>query len=184
MMLLNHLILCCSLLLPSVFPNIQVFSNESAHRIRWANYWNFSFTISPCNEYSGLISFSIDWFVLLAVLGNLSSLFQHYNLKASVLFFFLKASILWCLEFFMVPLWYPYMTTGKTIALTIQTFVGKVMSLLFSTLSMFAIPFLPRRKYLLISWLQSPSIVILECKKIKSVMLLLAMKWRNKRLWS
>ena len=138
MMLSNHLILWCSLLLPSVFPNIQVFSSESTHRITWPKYWSFGFSISPCNEYSGLISFRIDWFDLLAVQGTLRNLLQHHNSKAS---------ILWCLAFFMVQLSHPFMTTGKTIALTLQTFVGKVMSLLFNTLSRFVIAFFPRSKH-------------------------------------
>ena len=150
----NHLIVCCPLLLlPSIFPSSRVFSNESALHIRWPKYWSFSFTISPSNEYSGLISFRIDWFDLLAVQRTLKSLLQHHSLKAS---------ILWCSAFFIVQLLHPYMTTGKTIALTKQTFVGKIVSLLFR----FAITFLPRSKRLLISWLQSPSAVILAPKKI------------------
>ena len=137
-MLYNHLLLCCSLLLlPSVFPSIIVFSNESALHIRWPKYWSFS--ISPSNEYSGLISFRIGWFDLLAVQGTLQSLLQHHSSKAS---------ILWCLAFFMVQLSHPYMTTGKTIALTRWTFVGKVMSLLFNTLTGFVIAFFPRSKNL------------------------------------
>ena len=153
----NHLILCpYLLLLPSIFPRIRVFSNELAFPIRWPKHWSFSFGISPSNEYSGLISFRIDWFYLFAVQGTLKRLLQP------------KASILQHSAFFMVQLSYLYMTTGKTIALTIQTFVGKVMSLLFNMLSRFVIAFLPRSKYLLISWLQSPSAVILEPKKIKS----------------
>ena len=157
----NHLILCRPhLLLPSIFPSIRVFSNKSALHIRWPKYWSFSFSISPSNEYSGLISFGIDWFDLLVVQGTLKSLFQHHSSKAS---------ILWCSAFFMVQLSHPYMTTGKNIALTRWTFVGKVMSLLFNMLSRLAIAFLPRSKYLLISWLQSPSAVILEPLKIKSV---------------
>ena len=156
----NHLILCCPLfLLPSIFPSIRIFSNESVLPIRWPNYWNFSFSIRPSNEYSGLISFRIDWFDLFAVQGTLKSL-QHHSSKASIL----QHSAL-----FMVQLSHPYMTTGKTIALTGQTFVGKVMSLLFNMLSRLVIAFLPRSKHLLISWLQSPSAVILEPKKIKSV---------------
>ena len=127
-MLSNHLILCCPLLLPSIFPSIRVFSNELALYIRWPKYWNFSFSIRPFNEYSGLISFSIDCFDLLIVQRTLRSLLQHHHLKAS---------ILWCSAFFMVQLSRPYMTTGKTIALTIRTFVGKMMSLLFNTLSRF-----------------------------------------------
>ena len=154
----NHLILCHPLLPPSTFPSIRVFSNESAIRIRWPKYWSFS--ISPSNEYSGLISFRIHWFDLLAVQGTLKSLLQHHSSKAS---------ILWCSAFFTVQLSHPYMTAGKTIALTRQTFVGKVMSLLFNMLSRLIIAFLPRSKCLLISWLQSPSAVILEPKKIKFV---------------
>jgi len=157
----NHLILCRPLLLlPSIFPSIRVFSNESALRIRWSKYWSFSFGISPSSEYSGLTSFRMDWFDLLAVQGTLKSLLQHHSSKAS---------ILWLSAFFMVQLSNPYMTTGKTIALTRQTFVGKVMSLLFNMLSRFVIAFLPRSKCLLISWLQSPSEVILEPKETKSL---------------
>ena len=160
-MLSNHLILCYPLfLLPSIFPSIRVFSNELALLIRWPKCWSFSFSISPSNEYSGLISFRIDWFDLLAVQGALKSLLQHDSLKAS---------ILWCSAFFMVQLSHPYMTTGKTIALMIWTFVGQLISLLFNTLSRFVIAFLPRSKCLLISWLQSPSAVILEPPKIKSI---------------
>ena len=151
---LNHLILCLPLLLlPSVFPTIRVFSKESVFLIRWPKYWGFSFSISPSNEYSELISFRMDWFDLLAVEGTLKSYLQHHSSKAS---------ILQCSVFFMVQLSHPYMTTGKNIALTRQTFVGKVMSLLFNTLSRFVIAFLPRIKRLLISWLQSPSAMILE----------------------
>ena len=157
----NHLILCRPfLLLPSIFPSIRVFSNESVLCIRWPNYWSFSFRFSPSNEYSGLISFRIDWLDLLAVQGPLESLLQHHRSKAS---------ILQCSALFIVQLSHPYMTTGKTIALTRQTFVGKVMSLLFSTLSRLVITFLPRSKCLFISWLQPPSKVILEPKKIKSI---------------
>ena len=157
----NHLILCCPLLLsPSIFPSIRVFSNESALHIRWPKYWSFSFSISPSKEYSGLISFRIDWLDLLAVQGTLKSLLQHHSSKAS---------ILWCSAFFIVQLSHPYMTTGKTIALTIWTFAGKVMSVLFNVLSRFSTAFLPRRKHLLISWLQSPPAVILKPKKRKSV---------------
>ena len=153
----NHLILCRPLLLlPSIFPSIRVFSNESVLHIRWPKYWSFNF--SPSNEYSGLISFRIDWLNLLAVQGILNSLLQHHSSKAL---------ILRCSAFFMIQLSHPYMTTGKTIALTRWTFVGKVMSLLFNMLSRLVITFLPRRKHLLISWLQSPSAVILEPKKIK-----------------
>ena len=151
---LNHLIFCLPLLLlPSVFPTIRVFSEESVFLIRWPKYWGFSFSISPSNEYSELISFRMDWFDLLAVEGTLKSYLQHHSSKAS---------ILQCSVFFMVQLSHPYMTTGKNIALTRQTFVGKVMSLLFNTLSRFVIVFLPRSKRLLISWLQSPSAMILE----------------------
>jgi len=158
----NHLILCCPLLLlPSIFPSIRVFSNESVLPIRWPEYWSFSFSISPFNEYSGLSSFRMDWLDLLAVEQTLKSLLQHHSSKAS---------ILWRSAFFMVQLSHPYMTTGKTIALTRWTFVGKVMSLLFNMLSRLVITFLPRNKSLLISWLQSPSAVILEPQqKIKSV---------------
>ncbi|XDA82394.1 hypothetical protein R6Z07F_012311 [Ovis aries] len=146
--------------MPSVFPSIRVFSSESVLRIRWPKYWSFSFSISPSNEYSGLISFRIDWLDLLAVQGTLKSLLQHHSSKASIL----QHS-----AFFRVQLSQPYMTTGKTTALTRQTFVGKVMSLLFNMLSRLAITFLPRSKRLLISWLQSPSAVILEPPKIKSL---------------
>ena len=149
----NHFILCCPvLLLPSIFPSIRVFSNELTLCIRWPKYWSFSFSISPSNEYSELISFRIDWLDLLTVQGTLESL-QHHNSKASVL----QHS-----AFFIVQLSYLYMTPGKTRGLTRRTFVGKVMSLL-------VIALLPRNKHLLISWLQSPSAVILEPKKIKSV---------------
>ena len=155
----NHLILYCPLLLlPSIFPSIRVFSNESALHIRWSKYWSFSFSISPSNEYSGLISFRIDWFDLLAVQGTFKSLLQHHGWKAS---------IFQCSAFFIVQLSHPYMTTRKTIVLTRQAFVDKVMSLLFNVLSRLVIPFLPRSKCLLISWLQSPSAVILEPPKIK-----------------
>ena len=154
----NHLILCRPLLLLPRIPPIRVFSNESALCIRWTKCWSFSFNISPSNEYSGLISFRIDWLDLLAVLGTLKSLLQHHSSKAS---------ILQCSAFFMVQLSHPYMTTGKTIALTRWTFVGKVMSLFFNMLSRWVITFLPRSKHLLISWLQTPSAVILEPKKIK-----------------
>ena len=139
----NHLILCCPLLLlPSIFPRIRVFSNESALRMRWPKYWSFSFNICPCNEYSGLISFRMDWLDLLAVQGTFKSLLQHHSSKAS---------ILRCSAFFTVQLSNPYMTTGKTMALTRQTFVGKVMSLLFNVLSRLVITFRPRSKCLLIS---------------------------------
>ena len=155
----NHLILCHPLLLlPSIFPSIRVFSNESVLFIRWPKYCSFSFSISPSNEYSGLISFRIDWLDLLAVQGTLKSLLQHYSSEASILL---------CSAFFIVQLSHPYMTIGKTIALTRRTFVDKVMSLLFNMLSRLVITFLPRSKSLLISWLQSPSAVILEPQKIK-----------------
>ena len=148
----NHLILCCPLLfLPSIFPSIRVFSNESALHIRWPKYWSFSFSISPSNEYSGLISFRMDWLDLLDIQATLKSLLQHHSSKASIL----RHS-----AFFIVQLSHPYMTTGKTIALTRWTFVGKVMFLLFNILSKLVIAFLPRSKHLLISWLQSPSAVI------------------------
>ena len=142
----NHLILCRPLLLlPSFFPSIRVFSNESSLHIRWPKYWSFSFSISPSNEYSGLISFRINWFDLLSAQGTLKSLLQHHSSKAS---------ILWLSTFFMVHLSHLYMITGKTIAFTIQSFVGRVTSLLFNTLSRFIIAFLSRSKRLLISWLQ------------------------------
>ena len=154
----NHLILCLPLLLlPPIPPSIRVFSSESALRIRWPKYWSFSFNISPSNEHPGLVSFRMDWLDLLAVQGTLKSLLQHHSSKAS---------ILRCLAFFIVQLSHPYMTTGKSIALTRWAFVGKVMFLLFNILSRFVIAFLPRSKHLLISWLQSPSAVILEPKKI------------------
>ena len=157
----SHLILYHPLLfLPSIFPSIRVFSNESVLRIRWPRYWSFSFSISPSNEYSGLISFGKDWLDLLAVQGTLKSLLQHHSSKASIL----QRS-----AFFIVQLSHPYMTTGKTIALTRCSFVGKVMSLLFNILSRLVITFLPRSKCLLISWLQSPSALILETPKIKSL---------------
>ena len=150
----NHLILCRPLLLmTSIFPSIRIFSNESALHIRWPIYWSFSFSISPSNEYSRLISFRMDWLDLLVVQGTLKSLLQHHSSKAS---------ILWHSAFFTVQLSHPYMTTGKTITLTRQTFVAKVMSLLFNMLSRLVITFLPRSKRLLISWLQSTSSVILE----------------------
>ena len=157
----NHLILCCSLLLPpSIFPSIRVFPNKSALHIWWPKDWSFSFSISPSNEYSGLISFRTDWLDLFAVQGTLKSLLYHHSSEASIL----RPS-----AFFIVQLSHLYMTTGKTIALTRWTSVGKVMSLLFNMLSRFVIAFLPERKCLLILWLQSPSAVILEPKKIKSV---------------
>ena len=150
----NHLILCRPLLLlPSIFPSIRVFSNESVLHIRWPKYWSFSFGNSPSNEYLGLISFRTDLLDLLSLQGTLKSLLQHHSSKAS---------ILWHPAFFIVQLSHPYMTTGKTIALTRRTFVGKVMSLLFNILSRLITAFLPRIKCLLISWLQSPSAVILE----------------------
>ena len=150
----NHLILCHPLLLPpSIFPSIRLFSNESALRIRWPKYWHCSFSISPFSEYSGLLSFRMDWLDLLAAQGPLKSLLQHHSSKASIL----RRS-----AFSIVQFSHPYMTTGKTIALTRQTFVGKVMSLLFNRLSRLVITFLPRSRHLLISWLQSPSAVILE----------------------
>ena len=155
----SHLILCHPLLLPSVFPSIRVFSNESTLRMRWSKYWSYSFSISPSSEYSGLIYFRMDWLDLLAVQGTLKSLLQHHSSKAS---------IPWHSAFFIVQLSHLYMTTGKTTALIRQTFVGKVMSLLFNMLSRLVIAFLPRSKHLLISWLQSPSVVILEPPKIKS----------------
>ena len=155
----KHLILCHPFLLPpSIFPSIRVFSNELVLCIRWPKYWSFSFRTSPSNEYSGLISFRMDWLDLLAVQGAPKSLLQHHSSKAS---------ILWRSAFLIVQLSNPYMTTGKTIALTRQTFVGKVMFLLFNRLSRLVIAFLPRSKCLLISWLQSPSAVILEPKKNK-----------------
>ena len=152
----NLLIICHDLLLlPSIFPS----KSESALRIRWPKYWSFSFNISPSNEHPGLISFGMDWLDLLAVQGTLKSLLQHHSLKAS---------ILQCSAVFIVQLSDPYMTTGKTIALTRWTFVGKVMFLLFNMLSRLVITFLPRSKNLLISWLQSPSAVIFKPRKIKS----------------
>ena len=157
----NHLLLCRPLLLPpSIFPSIRVFSNESFLHMRWPKYCSFSFSISPSDEYSGLISFRMDWLDLLAVQGTLKSLLQHHSSKAS---------ILQCSTFFTVQLSHPYTTTRKIIVLTRQTFVGKVMSLLFNMLSRLVITLLPRSKYLLISWLQSPSAVILEPQRIKSV---------------
>ena len=155
----SHLILCHPLLLlPPIPPSIRVFSNESTLHIRWPKYWSFSFSISPSNKHPGLISFRMDWLHLLAVQGTLKSLLQHHSSKASIL----RHS-----AFFTVQLSYPYMTTGKTIALTVWNFDCKVIFLFFNTLSRFVIPFLPRSKRLLISWLQSPSTVILEPKKNK-----------------
>ena len=156
----NHLILCHPLLLSSIFPSIRVFSNESVLHIRWPKYWSFSFSICPSNEYPGLISFRMDWLDLLAVQGTLKSILQHHSAKAVIL----QRSV-----FFIVQLSDPYMNTGKIIALTRQNFVGKLMSLLFNMLSRLVITFLPRSKCLLISWLQSPSAVILEPRKIRSV---------------
>ena len=147
----NHLILCRPLLLPSIFPSIRVFSNESALRIRWPKHWSFNFNISPTSEHPGLISFRMDWLDLLAVQGTLKSRLQHHSSKASIL---LRSA------FFIVQCSHPYMTTGKTIALTRWTFVGKVMCLLLNMLSRLVITFLPRSKRLLISWLQSSSAVI------------------------
>ena len=156
----SHLTLCCPLLLlPSIFPSIRVFSNESALRIRWPEYWSFSFSISPSNEHPGLISFRMDWLDLLAVQGTLKSLLQHHSSKTSIH----QRSV-----FFIVQFLHPSMTTGKTIALTRWTFVDKVMTLLFNMLSRLVITFLPRSKHLLILWLQSPSTVILKPRKIKS----------------
>ena len=156
----NHLILSCPLLLqPSIFPSIRVFSNESTLHVRWPKYWSFSFNISPSNEHPGLISLRMDWLDLLAVEGTLKNLVQHHSSKAS---------ILWCSSFFIVQLSHPYMTTGKTIALTRWTFVDKIMSLLFNMLSRLVVTFLPRSKHLLISWLQSLSEVILVPRKLKS----------------
>ena len=160
MMPSSHLILCRPLLLlPPIPPSIRVFSNGSTLRMRWPKYWSFSFSIIPSKEIPGLVSFRMDWLDLLAVQGTLKSLLQHHSSKAS---------ILWHSAFFTVRVSHPYMTTGKTIALTRRTFVGKVMSLLFNMLSRLVITFLPRSKRPLISWLQSPSAVILEPKKIKS----------------
>ena len=160
-MLSNHLIVCHPLLLlPSIFPSIRIFSNESALHIRWPKHWSFSFSISPSNEYSGLISFRMDWLDLLAVQGTLKSLLQHHSSKASVL----RHS-----AFFTAQLAHPYVTTGKTIALTKWTFVGKVMCLLFNMWSRLVIACLLRSKHLLILWLHSPTAVILEPPKIKSL---------------
>ena len=153
----NPLILCCPiLLLPSIFPNVRVFSSELVLHMRWPEYWSFSFSISASNEYSGLISFRMDWLDVLVVQGTLKSLVQQHSSKVSILQYS---------AFFMVQLSHPYMITGKTIALTRQTFVGKIMSLLFNMLSGLVITFLPRSKRLLISWLQSPSAMILEPPK-------------------
>ena len=155
----SHLILCRPLLLPPIPPSIRVFSNESTVHMRWPKYWSFSFSIIPSKEILMLISFRMDWLDLLAVQGTLKKLLQHHSSKAS---------ILWCSAFFTVQLSHPYMTTGKTIALTRRTLVGKVLFLLLITLSRLLTTFLPRSKRLLISWLQSPSAVILEPIKIKS----------------
>ena len=174
----NHLILCRSLLLlPSIFPSIRIFSNESTLHMRWPQYWSFSFNISPSNEHPGLISFRMDWLDLLAVQGTLKSLLHHHSSKASIL----RHS-----AFFIVQLSHPYMTTGKTMALTRWTFVDKVTFLLFNMLSRLVITFVPRSKRLLISWLQSPSAVILEPRKINSATVphLFAMKWWDWRPWS
>ena len=157
----SHLILCCPLLLlPPISPSIRVFSNESTLCMRWPKYWSFSFSLSPSNEHPGLVSFRMGWLDFLAVKGTHKSLLQHHSSKAS---------ILRCSAFFTVQLSHPYMTTRKTIALTRRTFVGKVISLLLNMLPRLVITFLPRSKHLLISWLQSPSAVILEPPKIKSV---------------
>ena len=153
----NHLVFCHPLVLPSIFPSIRVFSNESALCNKWQKYWSFSFIISPSNEYSGLISFRINWSDLLVLQGTLENLLQHHSWKES---------ILGLSTIFMIQLSHPRMTTGKTIALTRLTSVGKVVSLLFNMLLWSDIPFLPRSKHLLISWLQSPTAVILEPKKI------------------
>ena len=180
MMLSNHLILCRPLLLPSIFPSISVFSNESVLHIRWPKYWSFNFNISPSSEYSGLISFRTDWFYHFAVQGTLKSLLQHHSSKASIL----QTSALFTVQFS-----HPYMTTGKTITLTRWIFVSKVMSVLFNMLSRLVITFLPRSKCPLTSWLQSPSAVILEPKKIKSVIFplfphLFSTKWWDQMPWS
>ena len=177
----NHLILCRPLLLlPPILPSISVFSNESALHIRWPKYWSFSFNISPSNEYSGLISFQMDWLDLLSVQGTLKSLLQHHSSKAS---------ILQCPAFFTVQLSHPYMTTGKTTAFPRWTFVGKVMSMLFNMLSRLVTAFLSRSKHHLIWWLQSPSTVIWEPRQ-KSLSLyplfphLFPMKWWDQMPWS
>ena len=181
MMPSNHLILCHPLLLrPSIFPSIRVFSNELILHIMWRKYWSFSFSISPSNEYSALISFRMDRLDLPAVQGTLKSILQQHSSKASILRFS---------AYFIVQLSHPHMTNGKTTALTIWTFVDKVMSLLFNTLSRLVITFPPKSKHLLISWLQSQSAVILEPPKIKSVTVsmllhLFAMKWWDHMPWS
>ena len=176
----SHLILYCPLLLLPIPLSIRVFSNESTLRIRWPKYWGFSFSIIPSKEHPGLISFRMDWLDLLAVQGTLKSLLQHHSLKASIL----RHS-----AFFTVQLSHPYMTTGKTIVLTRWTFVGKVMSVLFNMLSRLVITFLPRSKRLLISWLQSPSAVILEPPKkqshtVSTISPLFPMKWWDQMPWS
>ena len=167
----GHLILCRPLLLlPSILPSIRVFSSESLLHIRWPKHWSFSFSISPSNEHPGLISFRMDWLDLLEVQGTLKSLLQHHSSKASTL---------WCSASFIVQLSHPHMTNGKTKALTGWTFVGKVMSLLFNMLSRLVITFLPRSMHLLISWLQSPSAVILEPPKIKSATVSTVLPWSD-----
>ena len=177
----NHLILCRPfLLLPSIFPSIRVFSNESTVHMMWPKYWSFNFSIRPSNEHPGLISFRMDWLDLLAVQGTLKSLLQHHSSKASIF----RHS-----DFFIVQLSHPYMTTGKTTALTRWTFVGNVMSVLYNMLSRLVITFLPRSKHLFISWLQSPSAVILEPPKIKSdtvstVSPIIPMRWWDQMPWS
>ena len=177
----NHLILCCPLLLlPSIIPSIRVISNESALCIRWPKYWSFSFSISPSKEHQGLISFRMDWLDLLAIQGTFKSLLQHHRSKASLP----QHS-----AFFTVQISHPYMTTGKTIALTIRAFVGKVMSLLLKMLSRLVITFLPISNHPLISWLQSPSAMILEPKKSSQPLFplfphLFAMKWWDQMPWS
>ena len=177
----SHLIPCCPLLLlPPIPPSIRVFSNESTLRMRWPRYWSFSFNISPSNEHPGLISFKLDWLDLLAVQGTLKSLLQHHSSKAS---------ILWRSTFFIVPLSHPYMTTGKTIALTRQTFIGTIMSLLFDMLSRLVITFLPMSKHLLVLWLQSSSAVILEPKNWSLTLFplsphLFPMRWWDQMPWS
>ena len=177
----SHLILCCPLLLlPPISPSIRVFSNESTLHMRWPKYWSFSLSISPSNEHPGLVSFRMGWLDFLAVKGTHKSLLQHHSSKAS---------ILRCSAFFTVQLSHPYMTTRKTIALTRRTFVGKVISLLLNMLPRLVITFLPRSKRLLISWLQSPSAVILEPPKIKSALFplfphLFTMKWWDQMPWS
>ena len=176
----NHLTFCRSLLLPSIFPSTRDFSNESTLCMRWPKYWSFSFNISPSNEHPGLISFRMDLLDIFAVQGTLKSLLQHHSSKTS---------ILWCSAFFIVQFSHPYMTTGKTIALTRWTFVDKVMSLLLNMLSRLVITFLTRSKHLLISWLQSPSAVNLELRKMKSDTVsilshLFAMKWWDWMPWS